>query len=362
LHSSEKRKVLPPRKGRSCLTSENLLLSRKNPKHAPATPPGELAPLLDALTADALDQMRAKDTDEEEGEGRSSSSSGGGGGSSWHRRLGGASLAQVVAAASVASEAGGARRRRWTSASGEGGGGSEALASLVTVACSQLRDAEPRVRHAAAGLLGTLAAASSSNRGGDDAGDETVSVSASASSSSSESFPPVWLLGARDAIFDIVERDWDRDEEEEEEEGGGKKKEKEEAGGGGPVATADGGGGRDGKKSSLIGAALSAAYARPRPGRGELRHGSEGWHCLETALVALLSVADGCGTAFAPVARGRRAEVEASCCGRCCTRTDSCGRQVTGCSGGCVRWPGASGSWTGGEQRKRERKKRKKRR
>ena len=253
--------------------------------------------------------MRAKDTDEEEGEGRSSSSSGGGGGSSWHRRLGGASLAQVVAAASVASEAGGARRRRWTSASGEGGGGSEALASLVTVACSQLRDAEPRVRHAAAGLLGTLAAASSSNRGGDDAGDETVSVSASASSSSSESFPPVWLLGARDAIFDIVERDWDRDEEEEEEEGGGKKKEKEEAGGGGPVATADGGGGRDGKKSSLIGAALSAAYARPRPGRGELRHGSEGWHCLETALVALLSVADGCGTAFAPVARGRRAEV-----------------------------------------------------
>ena len=117
-----------------------------------ATPPDELAPLLDALTADALDQMRVADDNDGEEEGQSSS---------WHRRLGGASLAQAVAAASSTSTAdAGGENRRWVSAA-SGEGGSEALASLVSAACSLLRDAEPRVRHAAAGLLGALAAASS---------------------------------------------------------------------------------------------------------------------------------------------------------------------------------------------------------
>ena len=286
-----------------------------------ATPPDELAPLLDALTADALDQMRVADDNDGEEEGQSSS---------WHRRLGGASLAQAVAAASSTSTAdAGGENRRWVSAA-SGEGGSEALASLVSAACSLLRDAEPRVRHAAAGLLGALAAASSSSSssGGSEGGagaaaggGESVASASSSPSSSDSSFPPVWLLGARDAIFDIVERDWDRDEQGEE---GGE----EEKGGAdrGPAATAatdDDGIGSSGLSSSppplvppspqppsLVDAALSAAYARQRPGKGELRHGSEGWRCLEAALVALLSVADGCGASFAAVAR-RAPEVRA---------------------------------------------------
>jgi len=222
----------------------------------------------------------------------------------WHRRLGGASLASaVVAAASTEGEQ--QQQQRWVTADD---GGTKALASLASAACSLLRDAEPRVRHAAAALLGALAAASTKKRAEREEGEEGSEPAPSSSSSSPSSFPPVWLLGARDAIFDIIERDWDRDDDE----GGGKEGAKD----GGPVAAADGGDGVDAPgdglppslsssspPSSLIDAALTAAYARQRPGKGELRHGSEGWRCLETAFVALLSVVDGCGEGFAPVAR-----------------------------------------------------------
>ena len=241
----------------------------------------------------------------------------GDGQSSWQRRLGGAALAQAVVAASTSSSEGDRGSKRWVSPS-KGEAGSEAIASLVAAACSLLRDAEPRVRHAAAGLLGALAAASSSSSSESDESAPASASSASASSSSSSfTFPPVWLQGARDAIFDIVERDWDRDEQErggEGEEGKEKEKEKGKARDGGPIATADGGDGLSSpssppsppsppQPSSLVDAALSAAYARQRPGKGELRHGSEGWRCLETALVALLSIVDGAGASFAPVAR-----------------------------------------------------------
>ena len=189
-----------PRLARFSL-SLSLSLTSSSPisKHATATPAGELAPLLDALTSDALAEMRSQD--KEDGEQQSL----------WHRRLGGVSLAHAVAVAS-SSTADPSEEKRWVRSDGSGDG-TEALASLVAAACSLLRDAaeEPRVRHAAAGLLGALAAASST-----EAPAPSPSPSPSPPSRSSL-LPPVWVLGARDAIFAIVERDWDRDVEEEEE-------------------------------------------------------------------------------------------------------------------------------------------------
>jgi hypothetical protein len=49
-----------------------------------------------------------------------------------------------------------------------------------------------------------------------------------------------------------------------------------------------------------LAALLQQAYAAPPPGSGEMRHGAEGWKCLETSFRALQHVMEGCGPAFLP--------------------------------------------------------------
>ena len=119
-----------------------------------------------------------------------------------------------------------------------------------------LSDPEPRVRLAAGDVLGGLAAR--------DAG-------------------ATWAV-AGPAVLAVVARDWARDADAPPRDGG-------------PVATAAG---ADLPADGLVGDVLASAYTRAVPGAGELRHGSEGWRCLETAFRALLSVMDGAGAAFAP--------------------------------------------------------------
>lgn len=151
----------------------------------------------------------------------------------WHVRAGGAAVARTVL---------GSRGAR------------DPPASLLPAAVALLTDPEPRVRLAAADVLGGLAAR-------DPAG--------------------TWAA-AGPAVAAVVGRDWDRDG----------------AADGGPVAPAAPTPASDG----LLSDALAAAYAPPVPGAGELRHGSEGWRCLETAFRALLAIMDGAGPAFAPLA------------------------------------------------------------
>ena len=45
---------------------------------------------------------------------------------------------------------------------------------------------------------------------------------------------------------------------------------------------------------------LQQAYRTEPPGEGEMRHGSEGWKCLETSFRALQHVMEGCGAEFQP--------------------------------------------------------------
>ncbi|EFN56492.1 expressed protein [Chlorella variabilis] len=45
---------------------------------------------------------------------------------------------------------------------------------------------------------------------------------------------------------------------------------------------------------------LQQSYRVEPPGRGEMRHGTEGWKCLETSFRALQHVMEGCGEAFRP--------------------------------------------------------------
>ncbi|KAK9823094.1 hypothetical protein WJX72_000228 [[Myrmecia] bisecta] len=45
---------------------------------------------------------------------------------------------------------------------------------------------------------------------------------------------------------------------------------------------------------------LQSSYKIVRPGSGEMRHGTEGWKCLETSYRALQQVMEGCGPAFKP--------------------------------------------------------------
>jgi hypothetical protein len=45
---------------------------------------------------------------------------------------------------------------------------------------------------------------------------------------------------------------------------------------------------------------LGAVYAPPVPGRGEMRHGTEGWKCLETSFKVLQRLMESTGLAFAP--------------------------------------------------------------
>jgi hypothetical protein len=51
---------------------------------------------------------------------------------------------------------------------------------------------------------------------------------------------------------------------------------------------------------SLVASLLQQTYRIERPGEGEMRHGTEGWKCLETSFRALQGIMEGCGAAFAP--------------------------------------------------------------
>ena len=53
-------------------------------------------------------------------------------------------------------------------------------------------------------------------------------------------------------------------------------------------------------EGSLLGTLLQEAYKPAVPGSGNLRHGTEGWKCLETSVLCLHEVMQGCGPAFAP--------------------------------------------------------------
>lgn len=52
--------------------------------------------------------------------------------------------------------------------------------------------------------------------------------------------------------------------------------------------------------SSLVSQLLQSTYKRVVPGQGELRHGTEGWKCLETSMKALQALVEGCGPAIKP--------------------------------------------------------------
>jgi hypothetical protein len=59
-------------------------------------------------------------------------------------------------------------------------------------------------------------------------------------------------------------------------------------------------GSRASSASDLLGALLEASY-RPTPvGRGAMRHGSEGWKCLETSMRALAAMMDAAGPGVRP--------------------------------------------------------------
>ncbi|KXZ53009.1 hypothetical protein GPECTOR_8g378 [Gonium pectorale] len=61
-----------------------------------------------------------------------------------------------------------------------------------------------------------------------------------------------------------------------------------DAGGAGGVGGgADGKGGGGAAAGSLVSALLQSTYRKFRPGVGEMRHGTEGWKCLETSMKAL---------------------------------------------------------------------------
>ncbi|KAG7667191.1 hypothetical protein NADE_003012 [Nannochloris sp. 'desiccata'] len=51
---------------------------------------------------------------------------------------------------------------------------------------------------------------------------------------------------------------------------------------------------------SLVASLLQQTYRVERPGTGEMRHGTEGWKCLETSFRALQGIMEGCGATFAP--------------------------------------------------------------
>ena len=159
----------------------------------------------------------------------------------WHVRLGGACVARAVLCARPAGEAGDLR--------------------VLPAAVALLSDPEPRVRLAAGDVLGGLAA---------------------------RDVEATWAV-AGPALTTVVGRDWDRD---------GAPPPRD----GGPVTPACGDGASPHFADGLVGDTLAAAYAAPVPGVGELRHGSEGWRCLETAFRALLAIMDGAGAAFAPYA------------------------------------------------------------
>ncbi|PSC73633.1 ARM repeat-containing [Micractinium conductrix] len=52
--------------------------------------------------------------------------------------------------------------------------------------------------------------------------------------------------------------------------------------------------------ADFLSSLLQQSYRVERPGTGEMRHGTEGWKCLETSFRALQHMMEGCGEAFRP--------------------------------------------------------------
>ena len=168
-----------------------------------------------------------------------------------------------------------------TASSGGGTTTTTPLPPAVARAVGALDDPEPRVRLAAADVLGAAASAAAGS------GDPLA----------------VWTA-ARPTLLRLIARDWDRDAA-------------ATAGAEGdalpadappslphttgalpPAATAS----EQGGGTMSVASILASSYAPQPPGAGEMRHGTEGWRCLETAVRALLAVMDGCGPAFAAAA------------------------------------------------------------
>ncbi|GMH32577.1 hypothetical protein BSKO_00411 [Bryopsis sp. KO-2023] len=79
-------------------------------------------------------------------------------------------------------------------------------------------------------------------------------------------------------ILESIRKNFDRDEDEE-----GTPKEP-------PVEDSAG----------LLESLLESSYKPVKPGTGDVRHGTEGWKCLETSFRALTKIMEGCGAAFRP--------------------------------------------------------------
>ncbi|GBF89452.1 hypothetical protein Rsub_02024 [Raphidocelis subcapitata] len=156
-------------------------------------------------------------------------------------------------------------------------------AAAQSEALRLLEDGEVRVRLATGQLLGALAR----RRG-----------------------PDVFAECRRRVLTSILEH-YDRPDEEEEEHAHGDGGDADAAGaaaaarasaalGGGDSPLASRAGSRAGSSTDLLGALLAASYKPTPVGTGAMRHGSEGWKCLETSMRALAALMEGAG----PGARG----------------------------------------------------------
>ncbi|CAG9464545.1 unnamed protein product [Pedinophyceae sp. YPF-701] len=87
---------------------------------------------------------------------------------------------------------------------------------------------------------------------------------------------PATVDRVQDTILKSIETNFDRDED-----GAGEPGEEEDT-------------------DNFVDALLQATYEPQRPGAGEMRHGTEGWKCLETSCRALQGLMEGCGNQYHP--------------------------------------------------------------
>ncbi|KAK9917751.1 hypothetical protein WJX75_007815 [Coccomyxa subellipsoidea] len=89
----------------------------------------------------------------------------------------------------------------------------------------------------------------------------------------------------RDSVLGSIERNWDRDVE-------ASAAEQDVANSPSTRGGSNGG--------SFVTDLLGTSYSFQAPGTGDMRHGTEGWRCLETSFKALQKIMEGCGAAFQP--------------------------------------------------------------
>ncbi|KAI8468417.1 MAG: armadillo-type protein [Monoraphidium minutum] len=156
-------------------------------------------------------------------------------------------------------------------------------AAMQSEALRLLEDAEVRVRLAAGGALGALCAA----RG-----------------------PPAFREARGRVLTSILEH-YDRPDDEEDQQLAGDAGDADATGaaagrrppaalGGADSPMASRPGSVAGSSGDLLGALLAASYKPTPVGTGVMRHGSEGWKCLETSMRALQAMMDNAGPGVAP--------------------------------------------------------------